>query len=87
MIQDSKTIHFDPIRDKEAVSQTGWINLYEAYSTHTIPSVIDESEVAYNEIEDPSAILGKPSDVFHATRMMGYVNEAGKKTTGESEVA
>lgn len=80
----SKVCRFDPIRDIEPVSQTGWINLYEAYATHTIPSVIDDSEVAYNEIENPSSILGKPNDIFEATRMQSYINSVGVNNDSES---
>lgn len=84
-------IKFDPEKDQEAVSQTGFVDLYKAYETHTIPSVIDDVDVAYNEIEDPSSIIGKPGDIFEATRMMSYINEAGKSNSsannGESSVA
>lgn len=83
-----KPYHYDPLRDNTPVSQTGYINLNKAFESHTIPSVIDDVEVAYNEIEDPSAILGKPSDVFEAYRMAKYINEAGQKeNSGESVVA
>ena len=80
-------IKFNPWRDIAAVSQTGWIDLSKAYISHTIPSVIDETEVAYNEIENPSSILGKPGDIFEATRMAAYINSAGQKESGESVVA
>lgn len=88
MIQTAKEVAYDPKKDMEPVNQTGWINLYDAYETHTIPSIIDDNEVSYNEIDNPAEILGKPSDIFEATRMSSYINEVGRKeSSGESEVA
>lgn len=80
-------IKFDPKKDQTAVSQTGFVDLYKAYETHTIPSVIDDVDVAYNEIEDPNSIMGKPSDIFEAARMMSYINDNGRSSNGESIVA
>ena len=76
MIQECK---YNPITDITPVSQTGWIDLAECFRNSSVPTMIDDSEVAYNGIEDPASILGKPADVFEATRMMSYVNEVGVK--------
>ena len=82
MIQECK---YNPIKDIQAVSQTGFIDLAECFANGNVPSNIDDVEVNYNGIEDPSSILGKPRDVFEAARMMSYIAETGKK--GESVVA
>ena len=76
MIQECK---YNPTTDITPVSQTGWIDLAECFRNSSVPTMIDDSEVAYNGIEDPASILGKPTDVFEATRMMSYVNEVGVK--------
>lgn len=71
-----ETDTYNPECDIQAVEPFGFIDLKEAYVTHTVPTMIDEEEVAYNEIDDPSAILGKPSDVFEAYRMQEAVISA-----------
>lgn len=81
-----KEYHYDPKRDNTPVSQTGFVNLNDAYINHCIPSVIDDTDVAFNDIEDPSSILGKPGDVFEGYRMQAAVLERGK-SSGESDVA
>lgn len=68
--------NYNPECDIQAVEPFGFIDLKEAYVTHTVPTVIDEEAVAYNEIDDPSAILGKPSDVFEAYRMQEAIINA-----------
>lgn len=76
---------YDPECDQNAVEPFGFIDLHQAYVTHTIPSTIDDIDVAYNEIENPEAILGKPSDVFEAYRMRDYVVNTGV-TPKEGEI-
>lgn len=76
MVQDCK---YNPTTDITPVSQTGFIDLAECFRNSAVPTMIDDSDVAYNGIEDPASILGKPADVFEATRMMSYVNEVGVK--------
>lgn len=60
---------YSPERDLYEVAQFGFVNLREAYLTHTIPSSIDGVDVNYNDIGSPDKILGKPKDVFEAYRM------------------
>lgn len=60
---------YNPDRDLYEVAQFGFVNLKEAYLTHTIPSSIDGVDVNYNDIGSPDKILGKPKDVFEAYRM------------------
>lgn len=69
---DSLAKHFpkyNPDRDLYEVAQFGFVNLAEAYQSHTIPATIDGVEVNYNDIGSPDKILGRPRDVFEAYRM------------------
>lgn len=75
MIQECK---YDKVKDITPVSQTGWIDLAECFRNSSVPTMIDDTDVAYNGIEDPASILGRPRDVFEATRMMSYINDAGQ---------
>lgn len=61
---------FDPIRDVQAVEQSGYIDLAKANATSSIPSGISNTELNFNEIDDPRAIGGRPADTFEALQMM-----------------
>lgn len=76
---------YDKVKDLGPVSQTGYINLTECLANNVVPVSVENEEVAYNQIEDPSEILGSPKDVFEAYRMQSYINDAGQKK-GESDV-
>lgn len=64
--------------DNTAVEQYGFINLAEVIANGAIPSSVSNTEMEYNDIEDPASILGKPHDVFEAYRMMDHIKTAGK---------
>lgn len=70
-----KDFLFNPIKDKTPVTGSGFIDLKSAMVNHTIPSNIAESDMQYNGIDDPTAILGKPRDVFEAMEMQKSINE------------
>lgn len=61
---------FDPNRDVQAVEQSGFIDLAKANATSSIPSGISNTELNYNEIDDPRAIGGRPADTFEALQML-----------------
>ena len=56
---------FNSKQDNHDVDQFGYINLAESLENGVVPSEIADSEPSYNEIDDPSTIIGKPRDVFH----------------------
>lgn len=60
---------YNPERDLKAVEPFGFVDLKDAYINHCVPSQVGDSESDYNGIEDPSSIVGKPSDVFDALSM------------------
>lgn len=70
---------FDEIKDVADVDQFGFIDLVECLKNGQVPSTIADSEAQYNDIEDPSTIIGKPSDVFDAYRMTDYIKSVGIK--------
>lgn len=65
---------FNPVRDKETVSVSGFVDLKSAYVNRTIPADMASSIDEYNGIEDPESILGKPRDVFEALDMSAKVS-------------
>lgn len=70
---------FNEIRDVHEVDQFGFIDLAECLSQGVVPSSISNTEDAYNDIDSPDNIMGKPSDVFEAYRMQDFIKSNGKK--------
>lgn len=70
--------------DNTAVEQYGFVDLSEVIANGAIPSLLSDTEVEYNGIDDPASILGKPHDVFEAYRMMDHVKSVGKKSVDSS---
>lgn len=60
---------YDKSRDKYEVSQSGYLDLSSAFANHCVPPEIPMDETSYNEVDDPSKVIGKPKDAFD---MMQY---------------
>lgn len=68
-------IDFNPVFDICEVDQFGFVDLRIAFETHTIPGDLNPDDMSFNEIDDPSSIIGKPSDIFSAIQSgHKYVN-------------
>lgn len=80
-----KECKFNDLRDVSEVDQFGYVNLAECLENGIVPSEIADSEANYNDIDDPSTILGKPRDVFEAYTMKDYAMSVGKKETNSTE--
>ena len=68
---------YNPTVDVCPVDQFGFVDLVECLSKGEIPSTVSDTESTYNEIDDPSTIIGKPRDNFEALRMMDGIKKAG----------
>lgn len=77
---------YNEISDNYAVEQYGFVDLSEVIANGAVPTFLSDTEVEYNEIEDPASILGKPHDVFEAYRMQDYVKNAGKKSDNNTAI-
>lgn len=66
---------FNKRRDLHDVDQFGFIDITSAFESGSIPSFVEPSDDVYNGIDDPNAILGKPSDIFEAYRMNNFIQE------------
>lgn len=75
--------NFNPDRDIREVNSIGYIDLAIVLKSGIVPSNLDESQIQYNGIEDPSSIIGSPSDVFEAYRMTNDIMSSA--TADESE--
>ena len=72
--------------DNSPVEQYGFVDLCEVIRNGAVPTFVSDTDVDYNDIEDPASILGKPHDVFEAYRMQDYVKNAGKKSDNNTEI-
>ena len=68
------TARYNPVKDLKEVDQFGFVDLVEATVNGVVESYVSDTEASYNGIEDPSTILGKPSDVFEAARMQDSIH-------------
>lgn len=57
---------YDPKADVAEVQQHVAVDLRDAFKNHVVPSQVNEQELQYGNIENPSQIAGKPSDIFEA---------------------
>lgn len=69
---------FDPVKDIHPVDPFGYINLHDAFENHNVPTNIADEVANYNGIEDPSSMLGVPSDIFEAYRMNDVIQKSAK---------
>lgn len=56
-------------RDLAEVSQHGAVDLSELLSHGVVPSDLNVVAESFNDIEDPKAVYGRPSDQFEAISM------------------
>lgn len=76
---------FDVLEDMNEVDQFGYLNLCEAYVTGTVSGDINPDQLSFNDIDDPSSIIGRPVDEFDAIRMRDYVVKNGQSSEGNGE--
>lgn len=63
------TLIFDKNKDYREVENYGYVDLVKCLQTGAVPADVTGSMSSYNGIEDPTSIIGTPSDVFDAMRM------------------
>ena len=64
-----ENLHYDPVRDVAPVQPYGFIDLRKALETKRIPADASAVPAAFNGIEDPAAVLGRPADAFDSLAM------------------
>lgn len=69
---------FDAVKDLTEVDQIGYIDLATAYVNGVVSGDVNPDQLTFNQIEDPSSILGRPADEFDAIRMRDYVVKNGQ---------
>lgn len=75
----------NPRKTKKSVDQLGFVDIVKIMDTNSLPATVADGAEVYNGIDDPSSILGKPTDVFDAMQMQSAINDY-KPDSGETEV-
>lgn len=75
--------NFDPVRDLTPVDQHGFTDLKSALANGCVPSVMPETDVDYNGIDNPDSILGTPRDIFEAIDAQKAVEAAAVESSEE----
>ena len=76
--------NYNPVTDLSPVDEFGFIDLVECLAKGEVPASIGNTDELYNDIDDPSTIIGKPRDNFEAIRFMDKMKQSGVSTTTES---
>ena len=63
------TLKFDKNKDFREVEDFGYVDLVKCLQTGAVPADVTGSMSSYNGIDDPTSIIGSPTDVFDAMRM------------------
>lgn len=74
MLEERKT-WFNPNKDIQEVDQFGFIDLPEAFANNSVPTSIGDEELIYNNMEDPSAALDMPKDIFEVMHQNKTVHD------------
>lgn len=85
MLEKSENLAFDPKRDVHEVDQFGWIDLAAAFRDHSVPSATDEGDLQYGNVENPEAVMHKPSDVFEAMHINRSIHDYKAPEKRDSE--
>lgn len=75
---------FNPDIDEADVDQFGFIDMREAIANNVIVGNADINQQSFNNIEDPSTIIGKPRDVFDAMAVEKQAVAANQKATAKA---
>lgn len=83
-----KQFKYNPAQDLHAVDTAfAGVDLRKAYVNGAVPANMVGSSLEFNDIEDPSTIMPRPSDVFEAHRQSKHVKSALKDAEAKSEAS
>lgn len=78
---------FDKSRDLGETSQTGFVDLCDLLKNHILPGNLDVNSASYNDIEDPQAVFGRPSDPLEALTMGKTLEARARAAEAAKEAA
>lgn len=80
-----QTFKFNPETDISEVDQFGFINITKSIQNGYVPGTNSSVQLEFDGCDDPSAIVGKPSDVFEAMRMQDAIISSLKSNSVSSD--
>lgn len=75
MIYKGENFRYNSVRDVCEVDQVGFVDLPDAYANSTVPSIVGEGDLTYNNMEDPCSSMDMPRDVFEAQQQNATVHD------------
>lgn len=85
-----KSFKYNPKADLHVVDlASAGIDLRSAYVHGVVPGNVTAADMDYNDVEDPSSMMTRPSDSFEAMRQSEYVKGAvsAKKAEAKPEAS
>lgn len=76
---------YDPKFDRQAVDQTGVLDVREAFVNGAIDGSVSVSAEHFNGVQDPSVLLPRPKDQFEALRQAEYVRTSLRAAKADAE--
>lgn len=76
---------YNPEFDRQAVDQTGIIDVREAFVNGVIDGSVSVVAESFNGVLDPSVILPRPKDQFEAMRQAEYVRTTLRAAKADAE--
>lgn len=80
---------YDSKKDIAEVDQLGYVDVVKAFADGVVQGATSLDEGKYNKIENPDAVLGKPSDIFDMMQMSRTIKDykASSKAKAKAEPA
>lgn len=85
MVQND--VRYNPAKDYSEVDQFGFVDIRKSMINGYVPNDLQSDSSLFNGIENPSSIVGKPSDIFESYRMMDSLANKVKEHTVKTAVS
>ena len=81
-----KRFTYNPVSDLHCVDPlSSGIDLRSAYVNGAVPGNVTASDMDYNDVDDPSSMMNRPSDAFEAIRQSDYVKSSVSSKKAEAK--
>lgn len=82
-----KNLVYDKKRDIQEVDQFGFVDLVKSFQNGYVQPDLQVDANGFNNIDDPSTILGRPHDAFEAMRMQDLIVANAKDRVAKAKAA
>lgn len=85
MVYKDKDLAYNKVRDVNEVDQIGFVDLPDAYANNSVPTVVGDDNMVYNNIADPAAAMPFPKDIFDVHQQNKTVHDYVAPTENNNE--